>query len=316
MSLVPLVSIGIASYNHAAYLEPLLESIRLQTYPAIQLVLVDDCSTDSSVATATDWANRTGYHIEIHRNSENQGLVRVVSELRKRFRGGYVKWIGSDDWLLPNMVHDSVSEFERRGARCGAVYSDSLIVNGRGMRGAETFLSHFNSRFGPNFPEGNIRVALLSGFYVPVVTTLLRREALEMIGEHDHTLSSEDLDIWLRLSEHWDFAYLPSVTAAYRLHEQSMRVTHRTELNETFLAIFRKTNFAPGQERAAALRMLADHAEHYYFNKGSSAAPELMYTLTKTRRPKMLLFYLCARLGISYPVLMRSLRRSLRRRLT
>jgi glycosyltransferase involved in cell wall biosynthesis len=296
----PLVSIGIASFNNGKYIVQLLDSIRLQSYAAIELLIVDDCSTDDSVAIIEEWGRATAFPLKLIRQVTNSGVVAAVTELRRQAHGEYVLWLGSDDWLLPHMVADTVAEFERRGPRCGAVYSDCIVVDTEGKEIGHSFIHYFNAHFENLYPEGNIRIPLLSGFYLPAPTTMVRRSALDQIGPYDLNLHSEDLDTWLRLCVEWTFAYLPKVTAAYRVHSRSLTHSHKPRLNETYFRIYQKMTFAPGPELAAANRKLAEHAEHYYASQHRAATPHLWKAYRKTGSMKLLAFSIAALLGIPY----------------
>ena len=300
-----LVTIGVASFNNGRYIVKLLDSILNQSYPYIELLIVDDCSTDNSISIIEEWISANNYPVQLTRRATNQGVVATFAELRRQARGEFTLWIGSDDWLLPHMVADTVAEFNRQGQACGAVYSDCLLVNDTGEVIKPSFLQHFNARFGPHFPEKNLRIALLSGFYVPTVTCMVRRHALEQIGPYDLMLHSEDLDTWLRLSMKWQFAYLPKVTAAYRVHEKSLTSSSKPSLNETYLLIYKKSNFEQGSELTAAKTMLAEHAEHYYRSKHRDAASFIYYAYQQTGSLKLLGFWIAAHLGLKHKHLLK-----------
>jgi glycosyltransferase involved in cell wall biosynthesis len=307
---LPLVSIGIASFNNGHYIIQLLNSVREQSYPAIELLVVDDCSTDNSISVIEEWKNKTAFPLRLIQHAQNRGLIAVMTELRQQAQGEFVLWLGSDDWLLPHMVANTLAEFKRRGPQCGVVYSDCLVVDATGKEISQSFLLHFNAHFDKPYPEENIRIALLSGFYLPTPTSMVRRDALNQIGPYDSNLSSEDLDTWLRISVKWSFAYLPEVTAAYRVHSQSLSNSQKPHLNETFFHIYNKTKFQSGSELLAANRKLAEHAEHYYASRNRAAAPYLWQAYRKTGDKKLLAFYIAALLGISHQKLKGALTRS------
>ena len=305
----PTVSIGIGSYNNAGYLEMLLDSVRAQTYPAIELIVVDDCSTDNSAAVVRNWMQRTGYPVTFLQHEKNQGLVRTFSDCTRLATGSYVSLVGSDDILAPELIERTVAEFDRQGASCGVVYTDCRLIDADGQEIDPSFLRYFNPTYAAQPPEGNLIVPLLRGLYLPTVTTTVRREALEAVGPHDETLFSEDLDMWLRISRHFRFVYLPGNLGAYRVHNRSAVHTNRLSLNETYFRIYRKGYFEGSEEWAAARHSLAEHAEHYYASEGPEAVARLQYAFQQTRLPKVGLFWLMACLGVKYSALRRFMRR-------
>ena len=128
----PVVSVGIGSYNNAAYLGILLDSIRAQTYPAIEVIVVDDCSIDNSVEVVQHWMERTNYPVTFVQRAANQGLVRTYSECTRLSTGRFVSLVGSDDVLDPDLIARTVEEFDWCGPTCGAVYSDCRLIHSAG----------------------------------------------------------------------------------------------------------------------------------------------------------------------------------------
>ncbi|MBD2766419.1 glycosyltransferase [Hymenobacter sp. BT664] len=301
---LPLVSIGVASYNNAHFIRETLDSIAALSYSNKELIIVDDASADDSVVVIENWlAAHPSFPARLVRHTSNCGMCQVCNRIVSEAQGEYVSIIGSDDLYKPHMITVSVAEIRRRGERCGAVYADCELIDRQGTVLSPSFLQHFDSRFGPNYPSGNLRVPLLQGFYLPAPTVLMRRAAVVQAGPYDQSLHAEDLDMWLRLCLNWEFAFLPCVVSAYRVHQLSATQVNRTGLNETFFQIYRKSRFAPGPEQAAAKRMLADHAEYYYGSRGAAATSVLWYAFRETLQPKVLAFWLMARLGVKYATL-------------
>lgn len=298
-----LVTIGIASYNNAHYIEQMLESVRNQSYPLIELVVVDDCSTDNSVEVITNWLARTAYSATFIQHERNQGIVRTFNECRTQAHGEYVSWVGSDDVLHPNMIAETVAEFERQGNDCGAVYADCQVIDSEGQMISPSFLQFFDPAFADIPPQGNLIVPLLRGFYLPALTTTMRHSALDKVGEYDLSLYSEDLDMWLRLSRHFRFSYLPGSLGSYRVHNTSAIHTNRVALNETYFRIYNKAYFEGPDEWAAARHNLADQTEHYYASVGPAAREKLWYAFRESRSNKIGAFWALARLGFSYNIL-------------
>ena len=297
----PLVTIGVASFNNASYLCETLESIRSQTYPNIELIIVDDASKDNSVKIARDWLSK---HPEVNgriiSHTTNRGICCVCNDFVSEAKGEFIGMIGSDDLYKNHMVAVSLAELQKRGEQCGAVYADCEIIDKIGKVVSDSFLTHFDARFGPSYPQGNIRIQLLSGFYLPAPTVLMRREALIQVGTYDETLKAEDLDMWLRLCVRWEFAFLPQIVSAYRVHQLSATQVNKVGLNETFFRIYQKTEFTPGPELEAAKRMLAESTEHYFASDGQDAVSKLWYAFKKTKTPKVAVFWALAKIGLKY----------------
>lgn len=110
-----LVSISVITYNSSLYVLDTLESIRNQTYPALELVISDDCSTDNTVELCQKW-------IDQHRNrfvniktvvsQKNRGISANYNQGMDNCTGEYIKEIAGDDMLLPNCIEDYVNFVE------------------------------------------------------------------------------------------------------------------------------------------------------------------------------------------------------------
>jgi len=306
----PLVSLGVASYNNAQYIGETLDSIFALDYANKELIIVDDASTDDSVDVIENWlVVHAGFPARLVRHPTNLGVCQVCNDILSEAQGEFVALIGSDDLYKPHMVFEAVAEMQRRGPTCGVVYADCEMIDKTGATLAPSFLAHYDSRFGPNYPTGNIRIALLRGFYLPAATVLMRRSTVLKVGLYDNRLLAEDLDMWLRLCLHCDFAYLPRVVSAYRVHGLSATQANKPGLNETYFQIYKKNRFAIGPESEAARHMLADHAEHYYGSKGAAAAPALWFAFRESKKIKLLLFAVASTLGIPYAAVLRSIRK-------
>lgn len=124
----PLVSILIPAYNVAQYLPQCLDSIVNQTYPQLQVVIVDDGSTDKSLAIAKEYADKYPY-IEIY-HQENAGVAVARNILLAHVRGDYVLFVDSDDWLELDMIEflvKKVEEYEADVVTCSMVVNDTRI---------------------------------------------------------------------------------------------------------------------------------------------------------------------------------------------
>lgn len=109
-----MVTILTPVYNTAKFLRCCLDSIIAQTYQNLQVVLVDDGSTDESLAICKEYANKYPY-IEVH-HQENAGVAAARNKLLTYVTGDYVLFVDSDDWIEPQTVEYLVTEAERSHA--------------------------------------------------------------------------------------------------------------------------------------------------------------------------------------------------------
>lgn len=126
-----MVSLLVPVYNSEKYLRQCLDSIVNQTYKDLQLVIVDDGSTDSSLAICMEYAGRYDF-IEVY-HQENAGVAAARNALLDKAKGDYTIFIDSDDWLEPDMIDGLlhyIAEHDLDIAICGSVseYNDNVTT--------------------------------------------------------------------------------------------------------------------------------------------------------------------------------------------
>ena len=122
----PLVSIVVPSFNHAPYLRAALESIYTQTYRNIEVVVIDDGSTDRSAEIAMDSLAECPFPHQMIRRS-NQGAHATLNEAVTLSKGRYINPLNSDDLFVPQRIERMVEAAEAYGT--GLVFSGSHFVD-------------------------------------------------------------------------------------------------------------------------------------------------------------------------------------------
>lgn len=201
----PLVSIVIPSFNHADYLAAAIDSVLAQDYPRVELIVLDDGSTDGSAALLERYGRR--FHWE---RQPNQGQASTMNRGWRMAKGEILAYLGADDVLLPHAVSASVSALERDPGAV-AVYCDFMLI-------------------GPD-SEPIRRVRAPAFDYRDMVTRLIchpgpaaffRRSGFEKAGEWRGAYRQYgDFDFWLRLGLQGPFVHIGEVLALYRVHPGS-----------------------------------------------------------------------------------------------
>lgn len=216
---LPLVSIAIPAYRHARYIEACLESICAQTYPELELVLIDDASPDNTFELAQRFLeSRAGRfrRIVLERHAGNCGVSATSNDCIAACRGEWVHLLGSDDILYPDKVARIQAAIDEWNCpELALVHADADFIDADGKL-------HARQPRGTPVPPGPDRQAwqwLFFGrhaIYNPSIA--LRRDAMQAIGGFDPELALEDIDCWLRLSVNYAIARVPEVLACYRKH--------------------------------------------------------------------------------------------------
>lgn len=203
----PLVSIVLPSYNHARYVRQGLASIIAQTHPNWELVVVDDGSTDDSVAVITAFLDRLDEAVRARIRlvvKPNGGASSALNRGFEETSGTLVCALASDDWYAPDKLARQVALFETGPANLGLVHSNCYDVDADG---------HVLGEGGPLTPSVGdcFESIVMLRTQVTAPTSMYRREAMERAGGFDESLVAEDVDFFARVAHAgYAFAYDPT----------------------------------------------------------------------------------------------------------
>jgi glycosyltransferase involved in cell wall biosynthesis len=201
-----LVSVVIPTYNRARYIAETLESVLAQAYAPVEVVVVDDGSTDDTRAVVERYVPAVTYVWQENAErgaARNRGLALA--------RGEFVAFLDSDDVWLPGKLEREV-ELLRRRPDVGLVYSDTEVIDADG---------ELRRRVRHECHEGWVTEHLLRRNFISIGAHLVRADALRAAGgfREDRALAgSEDWEAWVRLSLKVQFAHLPGAFARIRVH--------------------------------------------------------------------------------------------------
>ena len=231
---LPLVSIVALCYNHAPFVREALESIISQTYPNLEVWLVDDASTDGSQAILEEYAARNpNWHLLLL--PQNLKNCRAFNAAFRQCRGEFVIDFATDDVLLPHRVASQVAAFQALPATYGVVYSNAELVDERGTLLRLHHQPGHGGALNPRPASGWVFADVLDHYFICTPTMMMRRMVLVQLGGYDEALSYEDFDFWVRASRDWQFFYQDAVTTRRRRHPRSMS-TKAYQPNDPYLA--------------------------------------------------------------------------------
>jgi glycosyltransferase involved in cell wall biosynthesis len=206
----PLVSVVVPCYNHEKYIEQCVMSIVNQTYPNIELIVIDDGSSDGSCRILEQLAGRYGFTFI---SQQNIGLAATLNKGVKNYaKGKYIGCVASDDYWKEDKIEKQVA-FLKGKDDFAFVFSRASIVDN-------------NGKILKDIPENKPTIcefySLLRGNFIPALTVLIKRDAFLAAGGYDETLYIEDWDMWLRLADKHPFGFIDESLAFYRLHGSNM----------------------------------------------------------------------------------------------
>lgn len=213
----PKVSIVCLCYNHVRFVREAIESIFAQSYSNIELIVVDDASTDGS-------QEEIRHVLKNHPSvlflslEKNVGNCRAFNEGWRKSTGDFVIDLAADDVLLPNRVERGVATLTAAGPATGVQFSDAYIIDESG--GPLGF--HSDKHPHATIPQGDVYVDVIRRYFICGPTTMARRAVLEQLNGYDETLFYEDFDFWIRSSRTFHYCYLTEPLVKYRRVKGSM----------------------------------------------------------------------------------------------
>ena len=209
-----LVSVVIPVYNSEKFLEECLDSILTQTYQNIEIIAVDDGSTDSS----PDILERYSDKINII-SQKNQGLASALNLGISKMKGDWFKWFSPDDVMHSNMIKTLIDEAKNHSDNI-ILYSNWNIIDDTGNTLREFHESNYNE-----LSEFDFNLRLLDGQQINVNTTLIPAIFLKKYGirELDEPVAI-DYDFFLRSALLHDvrFHLISQPLVKYRIHSDQL----------------------------------------------------------------------------------------------
>lgn len=207
----PLVSVIIPSYNSAQYVAAAVESILAQSYPHVEIIVVDDGSTDNTAAVMAAYAANPRVR---YIRQENGGVSRARNHGIEQSSGQYIGFLDADDTWLPSKLKLQMAVFQR-DPNCKACYGAYILV--------DADLNEIGIRHSPRRGR-TLEDLLIHGNVIGnICTVVCERSLFEKVGGFDPALSQcADWDMWVRLAAHTEFVYIDEPLVTYRQHGTNM----------------------------------------------------------------------------------------------
>lgn len=284
-ALTPLVSVLIPAFNHERFVQRCLDSVLEDPYPAKELVIIDDGSTDGTAERIAEWVERHRGRLPIqYVRRENKGIAATLNELAVRAHGRFLRPGASDDYLLPGGLAAQVRYLLAHPDK-GAVIGDSIVVDAAGSKIHDSGMCDLHGARKQLYrSDEGIRRAVISQWAVGGPVALIRSSALDTITRWSEGLRIDDWDLFLGLAAHNALGFIDVRVCAYRVHDNNLSKTRHTPTRIVHLA----------ESRCVALRKAGLFEEPYRTMLRAQAHYISAKIAFLERRPWLLLLHLAA----------------------
>ena len=224
-----LVSVVVASYNHAEYLEQRMDSLIKQTYKDLEILVIDDCSTDGSVEVLRKY--ETHPKVKLIVREKNGGWVAVSNQGVAISSGEFIIFANCDDSCDSQMIERLVGSMNRN-ATTGIAFCRSFMIDESDRTLGDDFTireKSFRDRCvsDTSISRGEMYKFLLHSCVIPNLSAaLIRRSCFDSAGvfTSDYRACS-DWDLFFKIANDFDFSYVAEPLNRFRQHSTTIRMT-------------------------------------------------------------------------------------------
>ncbi|MBD5537238.1 MAG: glycosyltransferase [Lachnospiraceae bacterium] len=218
------VSIVLPVYNGEEHLAEAITSVLSQTYENMELIIVDDCSTDGTPQIISNFVEKDN-RVKAIRNKVNQKLPRSLNIGFGLAEGELLTWTSDDNRYKEDAV-EKMSDYLEHHPEIGMVYCDYTIIDENGIEREKKCLDE---------PE-----RLLWGNTVGACF-LYTKEVAQKVGSYDSEMFlAEDYDYWIRIYKEGPIVHLPENLYYYRRHSKSLTTTRLEEIKHQTVVLWMK----------------------------------------------------------------------------
>ncbi|WP_394065196.1 glycosyltransferase [Alcaligenes sp. WGS1538] len=214
------VSVVVMSYNNEKFLAATIESVLAQEGINLELIVVDDCSTDASVDILERYVGDPRFSYQVH--ARNMGAGDNYNYCAQQGSGRYVAVLGSDDILLPDHLRSLCAAMDAcPSAMLGYTQCEWIDEHGRSL---EQAVHPGHARASYSGGRNEVAALLSHDNYITPSAIVFRRSGVEQIvARHgvfaQKHLQAADWELWVRIAlHHPDFVFLKQATVGYRIH--------------------------------------------------------------------------------------------------
>ena len=207
----PLVSIVIPVYNGSNYMKEAIDSALAQTYKNIEVIVVNDGSTDSTDEIARSYGDKIRYF-----KKENGGVATALNLAIQNANGEYISWLSHDDVYFENKIEEQIKELKKLWDRNTILYSNCICINEYSEYIGKTEyqnISDINKLENTLYP---VMFSIING-----CTLLIPKNCFDRIGYFDTTLkTTQDYALWYKLFPKCNVHFMSQHLIKVRIHKE------------------------------------------------------------------------------------------------
>ena len=221
----PLVSVVVVTFNSSKYISETLDSVKEQTYNSIELIITDDCSTDSTVEICTSWFEKNSSRFistKLITSEQNTGITANRNRGCFAAHGKWIKHVDGDDKLYPACVEDYIKYVSDNPSK-NIVFSP-LKVFGEGDLAKWNLLLRTNFKYVFSLAPRDFKILLCKICLFPAPSLFINAEYFRAVGGYDESIRDlEDWPFWIKSAFNGArFAYLDTNEVYYRISPSSL----------------------------------------------------------------------------------------------
>lgn len=232
LAVKPRISVVIPAYNSARFIDEAVKAALGQTYPNVEVIVIDDGSTDETPERLAEF----GDQIIVHRQA-NAGVATARNAGVSKATGEWIAFLDADDVWLPQKLERQLQAAQR-----------PLVYTNRYNFGERKDVPAIQTDCTPMYDGDVFLPLLLAGNFITMSSVMLRRDLFEQMGGFCEALGgTEDWDLWLRIAECHLVHWCPEPLVYYRFHSAGMSRNHRLMRRQRQLVVARALTLNRGR---------------------------------------------------------------------